>query len=246
MSYFGRKNGYESDYEKMMKNEGFKKVDNYGKQHNVLIFEKDTKEGIHEHAGYDPKTGKTFWHGNKFETKHNRIESKEKFSAILEKDLFDENKKGEYIYEKDEYGLRAYGNLKLDDSVKRNGYAQRTVGGEARLEDDDGGHLIGNRFAGSSEKENLVPQNRNLNRGGYKHFENEIEKKLKEGKKVYMDVQTYSHEGEERPTAFMINEIDEDLNGKRNWEAVSYTNVSSLEQAQWEKEIVEMDEKKDE
>ncbi|MBF2141451.1 DNA/RNA non-specific endonuclease [Staphylococcus epidermidis] len=44
----------------------------------------------------------------------------------------------------------------LDDG--RNLYAQRTVGREDRLPDDDGGHLIAHTFGGSKDIDNLVPK----------------------------------------------------------------------------------------
>lgn len=65
---------YKSDYSEMVEQGGFVKVDGYGKQHNVLVFEGDVPEGLHEHAGYDYKSGKTFWHGMFFQTKHNNPE----------------------------------------------------------------------------------------------------------------------------------------------------------------------------
>ncbi|AXV41272.1 hypothetical protein BU090_01105 [Staphylococcus warneri] len=46
----------------------------------------------------------------------------------------------------------------------RNPYAQRTVGREDRLPDDDGGHLIARAFGGSKDIDNLVPQSKYINR----------------------------------------------------------------------------------
>ena len=46
----------------------------------------------------------------------------------------------------------------------RNSYAQRTVGREDRLPDDDGGHLIARGFGGSKDIDNLVPQSKYINR----------------------------------------------------------------------------------
>ena len=46
----------------------------------------------------------------------------------------------------------------------RNSYAQRTVGREDRLPDDDGGHLIARAFGGSKDIDNLVPQSKYINR----------------------------------------------------------------------------------
>ena len=47
--------------------------------------------------------------------------------------------------------------LSLQDGG-RNSYAQRTVGREDRLPDDDGGHLIARAFGGSKDIDNLVPK----------------------------------------------------------------------------------------
>ncbi|MED4976918.1 DNA/RNA non-specific endonuclease [Heyndrickxia faecalis] len=44
--------------------------------------------------------------------------------------------------------------LKLGNA-KRKPYAQRIVGGEDRLKNDDGGHLIASIFEGSGEINNL-------------------------------------------------------------------------------------------
>ena len=44
---------------------------------------------------------------------------------------------------------------------KRNNYAQRVVGGNDRLDDDDGGHLVATIFKGSGNMDNLVPMNSN-------------------------------------------------------------------------------------
>jgi len=54
-------------------------------------------------------------------------------------------------------------NLSLKDGG-RNSYAQRTVGREDRLPDDDGGHLIARVFGGSKDIDNLVPQSKYINR----------------------------------------------------------------------------------
>ena len=51
--------------------------------------------------------------------------------------------------------------------------AQSEAGGEDRLADDDGGHLVGHRFMSDQGTKNLFPQNSNFNRGSYKSMENE-------------------------------------------------------------------------
>ena len=43
---------------------------------------------------------------------------------------------------------------------------QVAAGREDRLPDDDGGHLIGTQFHGSGDIDNLIAQNRQINRSG--------------------------------------------------------------------------------
>lgn len=162
------------------------------------------------------------------------------FSDLLEDpDLFERFTKGDYTYEANEYGKHVYGSLELGPGV-RNAYAQRTVGGEDREWDDDGGHLVGSRFNGSGELENLEAQNRDLNRSAYKRLENEWAEAL-EGGKVYLDVQTYHSNGSQRPDTWMGYSIREHEDGTRDWDAFSFCNASTAEQAEWERIIEEED-----
>ncbi len=57
----------------------------------------------------------------------------------------------------------------------RNKYAQANVGGNDRLPDDDGGHLIGAQFNGPPDIDNLVPQNSQINRRGGVWYDMETE-----------------------------------------------------------------------
>lgn len=157
-------------------------------------------------------------------------------------ELFDKNQPGEYHYQESEYGKNAWGNLELTKDGVRNPEAQRSAGGEFREETDDGGHLIGTRFGGSPELENIDAQNRNLNRGGYKSEENSWAASLEEGNKVFVNVDTYKSNGSDRPSAYMGYKIEEDTEGNRSWDAFSFTNVSRQEQKEWE----ELDELYDE
>lgn len=76
--------------------------------------------------------------------------------------------------------------------------AQGSVGGSSRLEDDDGGHLIGHRFMSDQGLKNLFPQNANLNRSAYKKMENELADWTQEGCQVKLKV-LLSPPGAERP-----------------------------------------------
>ncbi|MBO2535686.1 DNA/RNA non-specific endonuclease [Rummeliibacillus suwonensis] len=89
--------------------------------------------------------------------------------------------------------------------AERNQYAQRTVGGEDRLSNDDGGHLIASIFKGSGEIDNLVPMNATLNRKEYKALETSWKKALEEGKEVTVRVKPIYEGKSSRPTEFKIS-----------------------------------------
>lgn len=94
---------------------------------------------------------------------------------------------GDYTYATDKQGRikRCYGELELHPDNERNNYAQLKAGGEDRRNGeingkDDGGHLIGRRFGGSSEIDNIIAQDSKLNRGEYKKMEDHWEDYLSE------------------------------------------------------------------
>lgn len=66
--------------------------------------------------------------------------------------------------------------------------AQGSVGGASRLEDDEGGHLIGHRFMSDQGLKNLFPQNANLNRSAYKKMENEWAEWIKQGHEIKVKI----------------------------------------------------------
>lgn len=57
----------------------------------------------------------------------------------------------------------------------RNPGMQVAAGREYRLVDDDGGHLIGTQFRGSGDIDNLLAQNRQINRSGGEWYKMETE-----------------------------------------------------------------------
>ncbi|AST94451.1 hypothetical protein BC6307_21315 [Sutcliffiella cohnii] len=87
----------------------------------------------------------------------------------------------------------------------RNNYAQRTVGREDRLPNDDGGHLIASIFKGSGEIDNLVPMNAALNRKEYKVLETSWKKALQAGKEVTVKVKPIYEANSSRPTEFKVS-----------------------------------------
>ena len=111
-----------------------------------------------------------------------------------------------YQYKTDGSGRISNVEAKLElGKAERNLYAQRTVGGENRLSNDDGGHLIASIFKGSGEIDNLVPMDATLNRKEYKAIETTWKKALGAGKEVSVKVKPI-HEGKSsRPTEFKIS-----------------------------------------
>ncbi|MCL9690600.1 ADP-ribosylating toxin [Staphylococcus aureus] len=100
-------------------------------------------------------------------------------------------------------------NLSLKDG-DRNNYAQKTVGGEDRLPDDDGGHLIARMFGGSKDIDNLVAQSKFINRpfkenGEWYNIEREWQEFLNSGKEVKNIKMEVKYSGNsKRPTEFLV------------------------------------------
>ncbi len=100
-------------------------------------------------------------------------------------------------------------NLSLKDGG-RNNHAQRTVGGEDRLPDDDGGHLIARMFGGSKDIDNLVAQSKFINRsfkenGQWYKLEKLWEKAIKSGKSIEnVKVEVKYKGNSQRPTEFSV------------------------------------------
>ncbi|HDE9325833.1 TPA: ribonuclease YeeF family protein [Staphylococcus aureus] len=100
-------------------------------------------------------------------------------------------------------------NLSLKDG-DRNNYAQKTVGGEDRLPDDDGGHLIARMFGGSKDIDNLVAQSKFINRpfkenGEWYNIEKEWQEFLNSGKEVKnIKMEVKYSDNSKRPTEFLV------------------------------------------
>lgn len=96
------------------------------------------------------------------------------------------------------------------------------VGGNDRLDDDDGGHLIATIFKGSGNMDNLVPMNSNLNRGEWKKLENEWANALNDGDKVRVKITPNYSGNSKRPDSVVIRYKigDED-----RWRLKNFDNV---------------------
>ncbi|MCM3118334.1 DNA/RNA non-specific endonuclease [Neobacillus sp. MER 74] len=95
----------------------------------------------------------------------------------------------------------------LPTSTRKPGM-QVAAGREDRLLDDDGGHLIGTQFHGSGDIDNLIAQNRQINRSGGEWYkvEKEWAKALKEipPKKVSVKIEPVYSGSSLRPSFFEI------------------------------------------
>lgn len=151
---------------------------------------------------------------------------------LYDKDLFNNSKAGEYTYSESESGKTASGYLKLEEGT-RDKVAQRTVGGDDRKSTDDGGHLIGTRFSGSGGEENLDAQNSNLNRSAYNKKEEEWEKAIRNGDKVYVHVETHKQNGSERPNEYMGYAIIEHKDGTRDLDPFVFKNKENETEREW-------------
>ena len=96
---------------------------------------------------------------------------------------------------------------------ERNTHSQKIVGREDRItnaplsyDNDDGGHLIATRFKGSGDIDNMVAQNRQVNRSGGAWYEMEQEwaNALKEGKQVSVKMDIEYPSDSMRPAKFKI------------------------------------------
>ncbi|MCT2347594.1 T7SS effector LXG polymorphic toxin [Niallia taxi] len=91
---------------------------------------------------------------------------------------------------------------------KRNTAMQVAVGREDRLFDDDGGHLIGTQFRGSGDIDNLLAQNKHINRSGGEWYKMETEwaNALKEipPKKVSVKIKPVFVETSLRPDSYKV------------------------------------------
>ncbi|MCA0972227.1 DNA/RNA non-specific endonuclease [Halobacillus litoralis] len=147
----------------------------------------------------------------------NNVDYGEQFTKIngrkaLKPNIEYKTKEG-YHYKTDSEGRisNAEATLQLG-KTNRNNYAQRTVGREDRLPDDDGGHLIASIFKGSGEIDNLLPMNATLNRKEYKSLETSWKKALESGKTVEVKIEPIYKGSSSRPTKF---EVEYKINSKK-------------------------------
>ena len=118
----------------------------------------------------------------------------------------------DYFYSTNEDGLIV--NARTDDlqfkkHERRHKHNPNTYG---KKPGDHAGHLIGDRFGGSPELDNLVSQAENVNRREYRKIEEQWAKALKNGQKVTVNIDIHYDKGGVRPSSF---DISYTIDGKR-------------------------------
>lgn len=156
------------------------------------------------------------------------VESDQCYIASVEeglKDSIETYTSNGYEYALDDEGriARAGGDLRLEDG-ERNSKAQLEAGGEFRRDSDDGGHLIATRFGGSGDLDNLIAENSNVNRSGFKSLENEWARELANGNDVHVELSPIYQEGVERPHVLMGEYEVKDAGKSKGLEYFSFTN----------------------
>ena len=109
-----------------------------------------------------------------------------------------------YLYETDSLGriCRFFAEkLQLTARDKRLRPDPNTPG---KMEYDDAGHLIGDRFGGAATIANLISQLRNVNRGDYRVMEDHLESVIQNGGTVEMEGRIIYNETNLRPEGIFI------------------------------------------
>jgi len=110
-----------------------------------------------------------------------------------------------YDYDTDDLGRVNHVSAEALRLEKAPRNSHQTEVGHMGIDGDDGGHLIGSRFGGSSEGVNLVPQNGNLNKGAWKVMENSWAKAIENGQKVEnVDIRLRYNGESTRPEFFEV------------------------------------------
>ena len=110
----------------------------------------------------------------------------------------------DYFYTTNEDGLIVSArtdDLQLKKHERRHKHNPNTYGKEPG---DHAGHLIGDRFGGSPELDNLVSQAENVNKREYRKIEERWAKALKNGQKVTVNIDIHYDGGGVRPSSFDV------------------------------------------
>ncbi len=123
---------------------------------------------------------------------------------------------GEYNYigETDEYGRLSKMKANKLKSTKRKKRLDHETNTPGKKKGDHAGHIVGDRFGGSPELDNLVSQLSSVNLSSYKKIENIWAKAIKAKKTVIIEVKINYIGLHKRPSSF---EVSWSINGKEKF-----------------------------
>jgi len=124
----------------------------------------------------------------------------------------------DYIYATDEIGRISdlhTEELQYTERDERLRHNSNTPGKEIG---DHAGHLIGDRFGGSPNLDNLVSQSALVNLSEYKMVENIWANAIENGQKVSVDIKVQYDGNSVRPSAFIVNYNIDGINTKKTIE----------------------------
>lgn len=115
----------------------------------------------------------------------------------------------DYIYQTDSKGRIIGAQAESLQLKKHEGRLKHSSNSLGKLESDDAGHLIGDRFGGSQKLDNIVSQHRLVNQKEFKAIEDEWADAIKSGKTVSVEQKINYDKNDIRPSSFDIYyEID--------------------------------------
>lgn len=149
--------------------------------------------------------------GNTYETDDNGVIYKINGRELIPNTTFTI---GGITYQTDEQGrvISCDGSPRQTPDGKRDTRAQRDAGGEDREEGDQGSHILARILGGTEGIENILPIRGPINQGPYHEMENEINKALKEGKKVTIHVKIDYENDSKRPSKITVTYM---IDGKK-------------------------------
>lgn len=141
------------------------------------------------------------------------------------KDLKPNNKykagEHDYNYKTDDLGRISEADAKSLKPKQHNGRLPHNSKTPDKLPDDHAGHLIGDRFGGSPELNNLLSQAKNVNWKEYGSLERRWQKALDAGQEVSVKIKVNYQGNSFRPASF---EVEHSINGKKFFDIIENVN----------------------
>lgn len=111
-----------------------------------------------------------------------------------------------YTYDVYDNGtITAKGEIQTN-TAPRNGYVQRKAGGDSRLPDDHGGHLVPSSQNGTPGSINITAQNGKVNTRDVRAVERDESAVVKNGANIQTERTSYCSNDPNRPDAYMYND----------------------------------------